>query len=177
MTPRPQRSRRDGLASIAQQACAHPHVFAQIDRFPFGIESKTSIYGNNAPRFCYFLRKPPPFSIERQCGRVSENARRSRRPTVLPDVIHDTLLYIHTILILYSNKALTLESGASIVKFATSKESAMRSQAAHTTVSPTVCGAEKRFPFMFNLTPLDARINCGHRHFGIVSHAYSYRYL
>lgn len=86
-------------------------------------------------------------------------------------------LYIRTILILYSDKALTLEGGASIVGLATSKESAMRNRTAHITVSPAVCGVENRFPFMFNLTPLDARINCGHRHFGTVSHAYSYRYL
>ena len=75
------------------------------------------------------------------------------------------------------DKALTPKTNASIVGFATSKESAMRNRTAHITVSPAACGAKNRFPFMFNLTPLDARIDCGHRHFGTLSPVYSYRYL
>lgn len=47
---------------------------------------------------------------------------------------------------------------------------------AHISASPACCG-KRCIPFMFNLTPLDARINCGHRHLGIISYAYSYRYL
>lgn len=48
---------------------------------------------------------------------------------------------------------------------------------AHISAPAADCSGNRSIPFMFNLTPLDARINCGHRHFGIVSYAYSYRYL
>lgn len=53
----------------------------------------------------------------------------------------------------------------------------MSNGTAHTPASPACCGHPRCLPFMFNLTPFDARSACGHRRFGTVSHAYSYRYL
>lgn len=54
----------------------------------------------------------------------------------------------------------------------------MRNGTAHTTAFSAACGSNRRVPFMFNFTPHDARISCGHRLFGsAVLSAYSYRYL
>lgn len=54
----------------------------------------------------------------------------------------------------------------------------MRNAPAHISATPATCGAQRCVPFIFNLTPCDARFTGGHRAFGIsIYFAYSYRYL
>ena len=48
---------------------------------------------------------------------------------------------------------------------------------AHTPAFTACCGVNRCIPFMFNLTPNDARVLCGHHRFTSASHAYSYRYM
>lgn len=113
----------------------------------------------------------------RKHAKHRKDARRKRLPSIGRRISYETFLDIRTISVFYPTRLLTLANANSIVFLATSKESAMINETAHTQASPARCGNNRCIPFMFNLTPLDARINCGHRLFGTVSHAYSYRYL